>query len=177
LTIPAGARSDLTSSVHLFSDDESCNARQRPFGEEGSPCNVLEGKRDDDAANSRTLAGYIPQEAVGIMEPLSALPGTWFCLQLAYDSTPDLRRTSSGCNLLWSDNSTKPTCDPEVTDPAIGPYTAIFQSFGASYGGDIPGLIPVYEAGYDAPSKRSNVVEPRQYASNGYSGPSRLRQY
>ncbi|ORY92542.1 hypothetical protein BCR35DRAFT_327667 [Leucosporidium creatinivorum] len=108
-------------------DDENCNARQNPYGEDDSTCKVLEGKRDDDGANSCTLVGPIPQEAVGIMEPLSALPG---------------------CNLLWSDNSTKPTCDPEPSTPAIGPYTAIFQSFGASYAGDVPGLIPVYEAGY-----------------------------
>jgi len=59
--------------------------------------------------------GYLPNEDIGLGAPISALPG---------------------CNKIWSDNSSKPTCDVNVDPPInlrVGPDLSEWNYFGCPF--------------------------------------------
>lgn len=97
------------------------------------------------------MTADIPQEEVGIAEPISALPGELASLSQSFVTICShfFWYSYLGCNLLWTDNSTKPTCDNTV-NVAFGPATEVFQSYGASYADFKPGQLPIYLGDADA---------------------------
>lgn len=68
------AEASLTR-VSPSSDDPNCQSRENPYGGDGSLCKILVNHKEANSGFNCTLAGDIPQEPVGFVEPLIALPG------------------------------------------------------------------------------------------------------
>jgi hypothetical protein len=104
-------------------DDPTCQHRENIFGD-GPQCQTLLQLRNEDAMQSCILSSDIPQEEVGIGNPIPSLPG---------------------CNPLWSASGPpKGTCNSTST-PRIGPPNQLFNFNRDDNVNEPPStLIPIY---------------------------------
>jgi hypothetical protein len=96
-------------------------------------CQTLSPYFDEAAAEACKLTSQIPQEEVGIDQPIPSLPG---------------------CNLPWAGPgfpSTKPTCNPAPATPLIGNPSKFFTWDFPRANVDPPTLVPVYDGFNPAP--------------------------